>query len=116
MKNNFLIKNKLKYALGVTLFVIFVLFSFWLTSLNDSGIGGLIKQGNEVVEKIEDFRKISGRLPDSLKEIGVYESEQGPIFYEKRGDSEYAIFFSIGFDEMKAYYSDSKKWEDSYRK
>ena len=34
---------------------------------------------------------------------------QGP-YYEKKDSVNYIIYFSIGFDEVKIYYSETKKW------
>jgi hypothetical protein len=34
---------------------------------------------------------------------------QGP-YYEKKDSVNYIIYFNIGFDEAKIYYSETKKW------
>ncbi len=39
------------------------------------------KIGNQAVEKIEQFRKANGRLPQSLSEVGIAEVESGPVYY-----------------------------------
>ncbi len=71
----------------------------------------LIKQGNEIVSKIESFRKDKGRLPDSLSAVGIEEKEEGPIYYEKRGEARYLLWFGTELGESVTYDSESKKWE-----
>ncbi len=73
--------------------------------------GRLIKEGNEIVGKIESFRKDKGRLPDSLSEIGIKETEEGPIYYAKKSDTKYVLWFGAELGESVSYNSDTKKWE-----
>lgn len=75
----------------------------------------LMREGTNIVQRVEQFRLDNGRLPKNLLETGLLESEEGPLYYEKRGDEHYVIFFSVGFDDLWGYYSDSKKWENHYR-
>jgi hypothetical protein len=70
------------------------------------------KVGNQIVSRVENFRKENGRLPDSRSEMSLPEEETIQPFYEKRGENDYVIYYNIGFDKIKAYYSDSKKWEN----
>jgi hypothetical protein len=107
---NYRLKN-----LELALIVILILTIIGFLLFGNQEESNLINHGNKIISTIEDFKKENGHFPDSLNEIGIRETEEGPIFYEKRGNSNYVIFFSIGFDETKAYYSDSKKWEDYYR-
>lgn len=75
----------------------------------------LLKQDTIVlIEKIEDYKKLYGKIPPDLKSIGVDEKEEGPIFYTPWNDSiNYIIYFSEGgVGESKKYYSDTKKWEN----
>lgn len=75
----------------------------------------LTEKGDAVVQKVEAFKKENGRLPNSRSEMGLTDSETSQPFYEKRGEDNYVVYFNIGFDNTKAYYSDSKKWEDLHR-
>ena len=76
----------------------------------------LIKAGNILVNKIESFRIKNGNLPTSLSDIGVKESEGGPLFYEKRDSINFMVWFGTSLGESKTYYSNSKKWEEHQRK
>lgn len=43
------------------------------------------------------------------------ETEEGPIFYEKKNKSDYRLFFSQNPDDITTYSSEIKKWEDCYK-
>jgi hypothetical protein len=69
------------------------------------------KYGNEIIKKIENFKKIKGHLPENLKEIGVHEDESGPIFYEKQSDTSYLVYYGRNLGESMVYNFKTKKWE-----
>lgn len=74
----------------------------------------LINEGNILIEKIENFRKDNGRLPDKMEEIG-YESLMGGIntlFYIKYSDLNYTISFGTTLGESIIYNSNTKQWKD----
>ena len=67
-------------------------------------------KGESLINKIENFRIKNKRLPNTVLELGEKEPmDQGP-YYEKKDSVNYIIYFSIGFDEAKIYYSETKKW------
>jgi hypothetical protein len=74
-----------------------------------------IDLGNGIIVKIELFKKKNGKLPDQLSDLGIKETEQGPIYYEKRDSINYTVSFGTSMGESMIYYSDSKKWEELYR-
>jgi hypothetical protein len=74
-----------------------------------------IELGNMAISKIEMFKKKNGKLPDQLADLGIKETEQGPIYYEKRDSVNYTVSFGNSMGESIIYYSDSKKWEEHYR-
>ena len=43
--------------------------------------------------------------------IGVGEETNQCSYYEKMDSASY-VFFNIGFDDTKIYYSDKKEWKD----
>lgn len=71
----------------------------------------LIKQGNEIAAKIENYKNQKGKLPDSLVDIGAEEKLEGPIFYEKKSDTEYRLWFGTELGESVVYNSSIRKWE-----
>jgi hypothetical protein len=70
-----------------------------------------VKEGNELIAKIERFRSEKGRLPASLAELGIKEKEEGPLYYSKRGESDYVVWFGTTLGESVTYDSRSKKWQ-----
>jgi hypothetical protein len=90
-----------------------LLFCFF-TSCNDRE-RRLIKKGNDLVNKVELYKKNKGKLPASLSDLGIKETEEGPLYYQKRDSLGYKIWFGTSLGESETYYSDSKKWEDHQR-
>ena len=67
-------------------------------------------KGEYLINKIENFKIKNKRLPNTILELGEKEPmNQGP-YYEKKDSVNYIIYFTIGFDEAKIYYSETKKW------
>lgn len=70
-----------------------------------------LRQGNEIVAKIEKFRSEKSKLPNSLSEIGIAETESGPIYYEKKSETRYILWFGKELGESKIYDSETKNWK-----
>lgn len=70
-----------------------------------------ITKGNEIVSKIENFRKEKNRLPNSLTEIGIEETESGPVYYRKESESKYILWFGKELGESVTYDSETKQWK-----
>lgn len=70
-----------------------------------------VRQGNIVVDKVELFRSQKDKLPNSLDEIGVTETESGPIYYEKKSETGYILRFGKESSESVTYDSESKQWK-----
>jgi hypothetical protein len=68
--------------------------------------------GNRLISKIEDFKHKHNRLPNSVLDLGLEEHMDNGPYYEKKDSVNYIIFYNIGFDETKIYYSDIKQWND----
>jgi hypothetical protein len=68
------------------------------------------KAAEQHISKVENFSRANGRLPDSLRELGVPESEEGPIYYRRLTDSTYEIWFGTGLGESVTYNSDTATW------
>ena len=64
----------------------------------------------EIIQKIEEYKKCHGKLPDSLEDIGVKERMEGPVFYDKIDTEKYEVWFSYYFGESCTYHSDTKAW------
>jgi hypothetical protein len=100
----------------ISLFSIICLFSLWFFYLKDERENRLIKEGNVIVEKVEEFRQKNSRLPKSLEEIGLKEEEGADaLYYDITSTTNYMISFGMSIDYNKTYYSDTKQWEDGSR-
>lgn len=75
------------------------------------GANEKLKQGNEVAAKVEKFKSEKGRLPNSLTEIGIVETESGPIYYKKESETKYILWFGKELGESVVYDSDTKRWK-----
>lgn len=74
------------------------------------------KKGNVVIEKIEQYKIDNSELPNSISDFGLTESMGEGSYYKKIDSDVYMVYFNFGFDDLIVYYSDTKKWCDSYRK
>ena len=94
-----------------------LVFCFWFFYLRTAGEKKLFREGNDIVNRIEDFKKEHHRLPYSLTEIGikVIDEANPELHYDMRDSIHYTVFFGTSLGESEYYYSDSKKWEDRYR-
>lgn len=98
----------------ISLSLLVVLFLLSFVSSCNFRRNALIKQGNDVVAKVEQFKKEKGRLPDSLTELGITEKMEGPIYYDRKTPTEYEIWFGEELGHSVVYNSGSKKWRDQY--
>lgn len=102
-------KNKKNITILVVIIILITsgyLFTLYLSDVK------LKKEGNAIVEKIENYRQVNNHLPNSLNDIGIEETEKGPWFYEKKSETEYNLLYPIGFDKSKQYFSKTKTWKD----
>jgi hypothetical protein len=102
-----------KYIIVGVVILAMLLFFFFITSKREKD---LTQRGEDIVEKIELFRKENHRLPKDLNEIGILEEENSnALYYDIRNDTSYTVSFMMSIDYNRTYYSDTKQWEDGYR-
>jgi hypothetical protein len=70
-----------------------------------------LQQGKTVVAKVENYKSKRDKLPNSLSEIGITETESGPIYYRKESESKYIVWFGKDLGESMTYDSDTKTWK-----
>jgi hypothetical protein len=68
-------------------------------------------QGERIIEKIESFKSETRRLPRSLTEIGVPETEEGPVYYKQVSESRYQVWFGTTLGESVTYDSETRRWQ-----
>lgn len=91
----------------------FFLAGFLLLFLLSSCEDAMIPQANAMIARIDSFRQVNDRLPESLREIGEHESEEGPLYYLKKSDSVHLLWYGTTLGESNVYTSDTKKWESA---
>ena len=69
------------------------------------------KLGEEIIAKIETYKKQNGHLPKKLNDIGVIEKEEGPIYYSKQNETTYKVYYGGGLGESIVYNFETKRWE-----
>jgi len=79
--------------------------SLWIRVLH----AGKIRQGQAIIGRIETFRAASGRLPDSLAELGL--PDQGPVYYDRLDAGRYAVWFSHTLGESYSFDSRDREWD-----
>lgn len=69
------------------------------------------KYAEDLIEQIEKYRTENKKLPDELSQIGFTEKIDSPAFYQKINETEYEVWYGIGF-ESNVYSSRTKKWTE----
>ncbi len=64
----------------------------------------------QVISRLESYREREGQLPDSLNQVGLNVVEEGPIYYEKRTNSSYILWYGLDLGESMTYDSVEKRW------
>ena len=67
-------------------------------------------ESSVIAQKVEAFRVKNGTLPESLDEIGVPETLEGPIFYKRESSSSFILWFGEGLGDSQIYNSITKTW------
>lgn len=98
----------------VSVLIIFLIFPFFNFK------NKAIKNGNQIVIKIEAFINEKGYLPDSFQDVnlksdefwgGMATSKKGVKYYFKKiSDVDYIIYFDYALGESITYNSETKKW------
>ena len=71
----------------------------------------MIERGDKLVSKIEKYQSNNNRLPESLSDIGITETLEGPFFYDKKGNNWFQLWFGLELGESCIYDSKRKTWE-----
>jgi hypothetical protein len=70
------------------------------------------ERGESLISKVEDYRQRTGNLPDSVSDLGMEEEMGDGPYYKKQDSLHYIVYFNIGFDHSKTYYSKTQEWQD----
>ncbi|MBR4791102.1 MAG: hypothetical protein IK024_09455 [Treponema sp.] len=79
------------------------------------------KIGNQIIEKIENYKDLNGKTPASFIDLGLDPNElwggigtkyKGIHFwYDRISDNDYEIYFDLSVGEALYYHSYTKKWD-----
>lgn len=102
--------------LGMKRLLFLAVVALALTSVVITSCWGPLKRdpSNIAIAKIEEFRKVKGRLPDSLAEAGAQDDESCPC-YCKTGEGSYLVWYGTRLGESDTYDSETKKWSPTSR-
>jgi len=101
-------KNYLRQPFSTLLVVFICLFYFQSCSIFRES--RLKAKGIVLANQIEEFRIHKKRLPQNLGELGIKETEEGPLYYKKVDESKYVIWFGMELGESVTYDSETRKW------
>jgi hypothetical protein len=69
------------------------------------------KIGQEIYSKIERFRQANGHVPSGLDDIGLEEKMEGPVYYLKKSDSTYVLYYGGGLGESFVLDTITGEWK-----
>lgn len=69
-------------------------------------------EGNKLVDKIESYRVLNHKLPYSLADLGIKETEEGPLYYQKKDSVNYIVWYGTSLGESTTYNSQTKTWSE----
>ncbi|WKK80380.2 hypothetical protein [Marivirga arenosa] len=104
--------KKATILIGLVISIILLVYFVFLRDFDENR---LKRNGNLLVEKIEEYSALHGKLPNTLNEVDLSNIDSEELFYEKRDSVYYTVWFGTSLGESLIYYSDSKEWENGYR-
>jgi hypothetical protein len=69
-------------------------------------------QAEAVLAKIQQFQEQHHRLPQNLTEMGLPETETGPIYYDKKTDDQYILWYGTELGTSRRYDSAEGEWKN----
>ena len=68
------------------------------------------KHAETIIEKVEEYKQKTGKLPDNVTEVGIDDNQMHLSFYEKISEDEYEVSYGLDLGTSKIYNSKTKKW------
>lgn len=106
--------RKVVYAIC---FIFLILIGFWYFYLRNAKENRLKKEGAEVVRLVEKYRQEKNKLLYSISELGLIDDDNTELYlqYKKIDSINYYVWVGLSSEQSIFYYSDSKRWENSFR-
>jgi len=70
------------------------------------------RAGDDIVARVDQFKKSTGHFPSALSDIGVRADESCPC-YCKTGDDNYIVWYGTTLGESDTYDSRTKRWSEA---
>lgn len=70
-----------------------------------------VKRGNGIVRLVDVSCEREGKLPESLSEVGIPDTDQDRYFYQPCTDGQYIVWFGTRLGESMIYDSATRKWD-----
>ena len=102
-------KKTKRFRAIISFLVLFLIIIFFIIPSEEEK---LIDKGNEIIKKIELYKKQADSLPINLKEIGFDYDDLGPLYYTKIDSVYYQLWYGTSLGESVTYDSKQKKWVD----
>ena len=111
--------------ISIASFFIFIasILTFYIWWCSDGSLRHAEKIAIPIIEKIENYKEINGKTPDSFVDLGFApddiwggmrtEIKGIDYWYEKISDTDYLIYFDISLGEAMYYHSYTKKWDSN---
>lgn len=70
------------------------------------------REANNIILAVESYRSKTGQLPATLRDVGQAGIDSSEVFYEKKGKSEYIVWYGLELGESMTYSSSKGRWDD----
>ena len=87
-------------------FILFITYCYFVNKEKNE----LIKGASILIQKVDSYKLLKKRLPESVTELGIEEQMDIGTYYQKLDSNRYIIYYNIGFDDSFVYYSNLKEW------
>ena len=113
------VKKRLLGILSVSFFFCLTVFLIW--NSGNGYVNHAKKIGKQIIEKIENYKVVNGKVPDSFIDLGLVPNQQwGGVgteykgvnfWYDKVSDNDYDLYFDLSVGEALYYHSCTKEWD-----
>jgi hypothetical protein len=70
----------------------------------------LMRQSEPIQAALAEYCKQHGQYPESLAQVGISESLEGPLYYNRISDSLYTLHFGTSLGESRTFHSTDRRW------
>jgi len=69
-----------------------------------------IRRANKVIAAVNSYQVQHGRLPESLSDVGIQDSDALGVYYRRESSGTYIVWFGTVLGESATYDSSTKNW------